>query len=199
MSEILQNLKKAMDELTAGKVLTSDVDDKVEAEAEAINADEIIFEQPVIDIKEHVTNLPNIRQKSIITEGMDIVGDVHLTDEDLEVFGKIKGNIVCNGGTVYLFKSHTGNITAQCVFLSHCASVTGDLEARDAIQIEKGCVLKGHIKTLGPVSIKGKLVGNITTQGDVYIGADSVINGDVSSKSIEISKGAKINGAIKIE
>ncbi len=186
MANTWANLKKAVNELKDGN-FSMTLDE---------NSIEVMNDVKIADSE--FNNLPVIRKKSLITEGMDIVGDIHLADTDIEIFGKIKGNIDCNGGSVYISSQCFGNTTAQCIFLNHNASVTGNLEARDVIQIDEGCVLKGDVKTLGSVSVKGSMVGNIETHGDIYLGANSVINGDITSTSIEITKGAKLNGTVKM-
>ena len=44
--------------------------------------------------------------------------------------------------------------------------------------------LKGDINSKGIVRIDGKVTGNVTIQGDLYLGDASVIKGDVSATNI---------------
>ena len=54
--------------------------------------------------------------------------------------------------------------------------------------------VKGDIKSKDTIRIDGKIEGNISVDGDVVLGRESVINGDIAAKNIII--GGKITGNI---
>jgi cytoskeletal protein CcmA (bactofilin family) len=55
----------------------------------------------------------------------------------------------------------------------------------------------GNVKGCGTVHVDGKIHGDLSTDGDVIIGKDGVVNGDVTAKKLVVS--GKINGKTKCE
>jgi len=55
----------------------------------------------------------------------------------------------------------------------------------------------GNVKGCGTVHVDGKIHGDLTTDGDVLIGKEGVVNGNVNAKKVVVS--GKINGNTKCE
>jgi cytoskeletal protein CcmA (bactofilin family) len=63
--------------------------------------------------------------------------------------------------------------------------------------IAAGTTLKGDISSSGDIRIDGTLHGNIQSTAKVVIGANGVVEGDISGQQADIM--GKINGTIKVK
>jgi cytoskeletal protein CcmA (bactofilin family) len=63
--------------------------------------------------------------------------------------------------------------------------------------IAAGTTLKGDISSNGDIRIDGTLQGNIQSTAKVVIGANGVVDGDISGQQADIM--GKINGTIKVK
>lgn len=63
--------------------------------------------------------------------------------------------------------------------------------------IAAGTTLKGDISSNGDIRIDGTLQGNIQSTAKVVIGANGVVEGDISGQQADIM--GKINGTIKVK
>jgi cytoskeletal protein CcmA (bactofilin family) len=55
----------------------------------------------------------------------------------------------------------------------------------------------GNVKGCGTVHVDGKIHGDLTTDGDVVIGKEGIVNGNVNAKKVVVS--GKINGSTRCE
>src|SRR5665811_967428 len=85
-----------------------------------------------------------------------------------------------------MFNSKSKSETAQVVVPSGSASLIGS-----------GTTLKGDITSSGDLRIDGTLVGNINCTSKVIIGANGVVEGDISGLTADIM--GKVNGTIKVK
>ena len=63
--------------------------------------------------------------------------------------------------------------------------------------ISAGTTLKGDISSNGDIRIDGTLQGNINSTAKVVIGANGVVEGDISGAQADIM--GKVNGTIKVK
>jgi cytoskeletal protein CcmA (bactofilin family) len=63
--------------------------------------------------------------------------------------------------------------------------------------IASGTTLKGDISSNGDIRIDGTLQGNIQSTAKVVIGANGVVEGDISGQQADIM--GKVNGTIKVK
>jgi cytoskeletal protein CcmA (bactofilin family) len=63
--------------------------------------------------------------------------------------------------------------------------------------ISNGTTLKGDITSSGDLRIDGTLVGNIICSAKVIIGANGVVEGDISGQQADIM--GKVSGTIKVK
>lgn len=63
--------------------------------------------------------------------------------------------------------------------------------------IAAGTTLKGDINSSGDIRIDGTLQGNIQSTAKVVIGANGIVDGDISGQQADIM--GKINGTIKVK
>jgi cytoskeletal protein CcmA (bactofilin family) len=76
-------------------------------------------------------------------------------------------------------------------------SVKGDGEIGGTLSISRGAHWEGEIKVHDAV-IAGRVTGAITVEGKLELGAQAVIRGRVSAKSLAIARGAVIEGDILV-
>src|SRR5687768_17337304 len=71
------------------------------------------------------------------------------------------------------------------------------VQATGASIIASGTTLKGDISSSGDIRIDGTLQGNIQSTAKVVIGANGVVEGDISGQQADIM--GRINGTIKVK
>jgi cytoskeletal protein CcmA (bactofilin family) len=71
---------------------------------------------------------------------------------------------------------------------------TAQSNTKSTTIITKGAFINGEIKVDCSLFIDGEIEGTIVSQGDITVGANGVIKGDVSAKNILIS--GRVNGTI---
>ena len=85
-----------------------------------------------------------------------------------------------------MFNSKSKSETAESVVPSGSATIIGS-----------GTSLKGDITSSGDLRIDGTLVGNIICSSKVIIGANGVVEGDISGQQADIM--GKVTGTIKVK
>jgi len=85
-----------------------------------------------------------------------------------------------------MFNSKTKSETAESAVPSGSASLIGS-----------GTSLKGDITSSGDLRIDGTLVGNINCTSKIIIGANGVVEGDISGQTADIM--GKVTGTIKVK
>ena len=71
------------------------------------------------------------------------------------------------------------------------------VQASGASIIAAGTTLKGDISSSGDIRIDGTLQGNIQSTAKVVIGANGVVDGDITGQQADIM--GKINGTIRVK
>jgi cytoskeletal protein CcmA (bactofilin family) len=79
--------------------------------------------------------------------------------------------------------------------LAVCGAIRGDGHVRGALNMAVRSEWEGEIRAERAV-IAGKIVGGLTVEEKLEIGASAVIRGRVSARSIAIAKGAVIDGEL---
>ncbi|HTW39096.1 MAG TPA: polymer-forming cytoskeletal protein [Steroidobacteraceae bacterium] len=79
--------------------------------------------------------------------------------------------------------------------LAVCGAIRGDGHVRGALNMALRSEWEGEIRAERAV-IAGKIVGGLTVEDKLEIGASAVIRGRVSARSIAIAKGAVIDGEL---
>jgi cytoskeletal protein CcmA (bactofilin family) len=75
-------------------------------------------------------------------------------------------------------------------------SFESSVPASGASILASGTSLKGDITSSGDIRIDGTLAGNITCTAKVVIGANGVVDGDISGQQADIM--GKVNGTIRV-
>jgi cytoskeletal protein CcmA (bactofilin family) len=85
-----------------------------------------------------------------------------------------------------MFNNKAKSETAETAVPSGSASLIGS-----------GTTLKGDISSNGDLRIDGTLIGNITSSSKIIIGANGVVEGDISGQQADIM--GKVTGTIKVK
>jgi cytoskeletal protein CcmA (bactofilin family) len=78
-----------------------------------------------------------------------------------------------------------------------CGSLRGDGDIGSTLSIAKGALWEGTVKAADAV-VAGNLTGTLTVEGKLEVGAQAVIRGRISAKSLAIARGAVIEGDILV-
>lgn len=129
-------------------------------------------------------------EKSIITEGMTINGDI-ASRGSMDVLGSIIGNIDVLGkldvsGTIQ------GNSKAAEIYAEN-AKIVGEVHSLGSVKIGQSTVIIGDITATSAV-IAGAIKGDIDVKGPVILDTSAIVMGNIKSKSVQINNGAVVEG-----
>ena len=129
-------------------------------------------------------------EKSMITEGMTITGDI-ISKGSLEIFGTITGNIDILGkldvtGVV------NGNSKAAEIY-AESAKIVGEVNSLGSVKVGQSSVIIGNIMATSAV-IAGAVKGDIDVKGPVILDTSAIVMGNIKSKSVQINNGAVVEG-----
>ena len=130
--------------------------------------------------------------KSIIQRDMVIHGSIE-TRSDIDVAGTVNGDI-SGEGCVSIYGYVSGNVSGKSVNIS-AKELNANITAKDKVTIDKDTTINGNI-TGGTITINGTVNGNLTATNDLMIMACSIITGDIEAPSMEVNRGAVINGKV---
>lgn len=181
-NEELNDLIDALPEDSEGypEELLEDYEDKTE-------------EEPVEDKKEVHSSEPtdfDDTEVTTITKSTVINGNLN-TNGSLEIMGTINGDVSCNG-KLSILGSVTGNCTAGDVYVG-AKRLTGSIMSTSAVKIGLGTVVVGDISATEG-TIAGAVKGDIDISGPIIVESSAVIKGNIKAQSIQIDKGAVIEG-----
>ncbi|MBQ0041979.1 MAG: polymer-forming cytoskeletal protein [Lachnospiraceae bacterium] len=129
-------------------------------------------------------------EKSMITEGMTINGDV-ISKGSLEVLGTITGNLDILG-KLDVSGSINGNSRASEIYAEN-AKIVGEVVSLGSVKIGQSTVIIGNVTATSAV-IAGAIKGDIDVKGPVILDTSAIVMGNIKSKSVQINNGAVIEG-----
>ena len=129
-------------------------------------------------------------EKSIITEGMTITGDI-ISKGSLEIFGTITGNIDILG-KLDVTGVINGNSKAAEIY-AESAKVVGEVNSLGSVKVGQSSVIIGNIVATSAV-IAGAVKGDIDVKGPVILDTSAIVMGNIKSKSVQINNGAVVEG-----
>lgn len=131
-------------------------------------------------------------EPTVVSMNTVIKGDV-ITKDPLTVYGEVTGSVQCDNYLSVSGKIH-GNTKGDKIVLNK-ASIEGDVLCNNDFFVGEGTDIVGNVSAQS-ANIHGSVQGSITVKDDVIIGPTAVVNGDITTESIEIKKGAFIKGQI---
>ena len=131
---------------------------------------------------------------TVISKGTVITGDIK-SDGDIEMYGTVTGSMNTSG-KVKINGKQMGDVQGSDVDLLECM-VRGNVNASEAVTVDSGSIVVGDIKC-GDLTFDGKLKGNVHVMGNVSCKGNAVIIGDVTSTTITVESGARLQGNLQI-
>ena len=115
---------------------------------------------------------------------------------DIEIAGEFKGDIKTEG-VVVLYSNIQGNVSAKSLKLSGCTMV-GDAVVKEDLIVTHGAAISGNI-TAREVQCAGQITGDMKVAECTNLDGTAQVNGNISTSSIAVVKGAVICGGIEIK
>jgi cytoskeletal protein CcmA (bactofilin family) len=145
--------------------------------------------QPVQQVKEDY--IPGL---TTIAKGTVIIGEIN-ADGDVELLGSVKGKIASKGDIKANGKV-IGDLVGRDIELVSCA-VQGNIIASGMVNVDGDSVVIGDVKGEN-FCLDGKIKGNVTVEKEAKFQPKAILAGNVTTASIAMSQGAKIQGEVNI-
>ena len=156
------------------------------AEKKAAEKAEKKIAEPVIEVKKAAV--------SYISAGTVLEGTMRAKG-DIEISGEFKGDIFTDG-SVILRSSINGNITAKNLTLYGCTLV-GDATIGNVVTVDKDSVVNGNVAAK-ELLCAGKVTGDLKLSEGATLENTAYINGNITTATISVAKGAILKGTIEI-
>lgn len=129
-----------------------------------------------------------------IAKGTVIIGEIN-ADGDVELLGSVKGKIASQGDIKANGKV-IGDLVGRDIDLVACA-VQGNIIASGMVTVDGNSVVIGDVKGEN-FCLDGKIKGNVTVEKEAKFQPQAILAGNVTTASIAMSQGAKIQGEVNI-
>jgi cytoskeletal protein CcmA (bactofilin family) len=129
-----------------------------------------------------------------IAKGTVIIGEIN-ADGDVELLGSVKGKIASQGDIKANGKV-IGDLIGRDIELIACA-VQGNINASGLVTVDGDSVVVGDVKGEN-FCLDGKIKGNVTVEKEAKFQPKAILAGNVTTASIAMSQGAKIQGEVNI-
>lgn len=139
-------------------------------------------------------NTSTQKEATIISESTVIDGSIS-SKENLVIKGSINGDV--SGENDIIISGHIEGDVKGGSTISLKGTVNGNITNGGKITISKDSQITGNANCT-TLFLDGKIIGNINASTSVIMGSNSVVKGNVSSKSISIEEGAKIKGSLNV-
>ena len=153
---------------------------------------EIKRDEPKIEIKKEIAIA---KKPSIISDGTVINGSIN-DGYDLEVQGKIMGDVMIQGQLTVNGGEIVGNVHAESVILNH-SKIKGNIECQSTLKATAKSYIIGMIITQ-EVILDSRCKGNVHTAGKLHLMKEASVEGDIEAKQIIVEEGALIDGNVKM-
>ncbi|MDD3169127.1 MAG: polymer-forming cytoskeletal protein [Eubacteriales bacterium] len=142
----------------------------------------------------HTQPKPSGGGLTTIAKGTVIIGEIN-ADGDVELLGSVKGKIASQGDIKANGKV-IGDLIGKDIELVACA-VQGNIIASGLITVDGDSVVVGDVKGEN-FCLDGKIKGNVTVEKEAKFQPKAILAGNVTTTSIAMSQGAKIQGEVNI-
>jgi cytoskeletal protein CcmA (bactofilin family) len=129
-----------------------------------------------------------------IAKGTVIIGEIN-ADGDVELLGSLKGKIASQGD-IRANGKVIGDLMGRDIELVACA-VQGNIIASGMVTVDGDSVVVGDVKGEN-FCLDGKIKGNVTVEKEAKFQPKAILAGNVTTASIAMSQGAKIQGEVNI-
>lgn len=129
-------------------------------------------------------------KKTIIADGTIIRGSLE-SDGMVDMDGTIIGDLSCKSHLAITGKVK-GGVRAEQISMNS-AKVQGNVNASNSLSVSAETQIAGNIEGRDAI-IEGYIKGNVTVIQDLTVCSDSVLVGDVTASSLEVQRGAVVDG-----
>jgi cytoskeletal protein CcmA (bactofilin family) len=129
-----------------------------------------------------------------IARGTVILGEIN-AEGDVELLGSVKGKIASQGN-IRANGKIIGDLAGRDISLIACA-VQGNITASGLVTVDEESVVVGDIKGEN-FCLDGRIKGNVTVEKEAAFQPKAILAGNVTTASIAMSQGAKIQGEVNI-
>jgi len=129
-----------------------------------------------------------------IARGTVIIGEINAVG-DVELLGSVKGKIASQGD-IRANGKIIGDLIGRNIELAACA-VQGNIIASGMVTVDGDSVVIGDVKGEN-FCLDGKIKGNVTAEKEAIFKPKAILAGNVTTASIAMSQGAKIQGEVNI-
>jgi cytoskeletal protein CcmA (bactofilin family) len=132
--------------------------------------------------------------KTTIARGTVIIGEIK-AEGDVELLGSVKGK-VSSQGDILVNGKVVGDLMGKDIELTACA-VQGNIIASGMVSVDGDSVVIGDVKGEN-FCLDGKIKGNVIVEKEAKFQPKAILSGNVTTASIAMSQGAKIQGEVNI-
>ena len=204
MAMLAQQQAQAQTEAAQGEEKQEEVqtEEKQEESQEEVQVQETqIKETPAQEAKPQTTFQRSFSQEpkeapglTTIAKGTVIIGEIN-AEGDVELLGSVKGK-VASQGDIKANGKVIGDLNGRDIALIACA-VQGNINASGLVNVDGDSVVVGDVRAEN-FCLDGKIKGNVTVEKEAKFQAKAILAGNVTTASIAMSQGAKIQGEVNI-
>lgn len=136
-----------------------------------------------------------VLRPTVVSKGTEIQGNLDAKN-DIEVRGKVVGNVITEGHLLVDGGEIIGNVNARSIVISE-SRILGNVTSESSIDMDARSTIDGDIKGEN-VSIDGKCKGDIYADGLLHMMINSQSTGDLFVGKLQIDEGAKVDGRINM-
>ncbi|MCR4926029.1 MAG: polymer-forming cytoskeletal protein [Clostridiales bacterium] len=133
-------------------------------------------------------------KKTIIADGTIIRGSLE-SDGMVDMDGTIIGDLACKSHLSVTGKIK-GGVKAEQIAMNN-AKVQGNISAVNSLSVSSETQIAGNVEVRDAI-IEGYIKGNVAVVQDLTVCSDSVLMGDITVGSIEVQRGAVIDGKVSM-
>lgn len=169
--------------------------EKVEEKTRGGLTDNAVAKETVVTTAANAEAAPAVAaERTYIGRGTVIEGNIK-AEGDVELLGELKGDIESDG-KVTLHTSVTGNVRAKSLTFVG-GELTGDIFTGGSFVLGRDSVVNGNIQA-NDVTCAGSINGNIDIKDTLMLEETAVINGDIKTGFLSMSRGAVVRGKVEM-
>lgn len=169
--------------------------EKVEEKTRGGLTDNAVAKETVVTAAANAEAAPAVAaERTYIGRGTVIEGNIK-AEGDVELLGELKGDIESDG-KVTLHTSVTGNVRAKSLTFVG-GELTGDIFTGGSFVLGRDSVVNGNIQA-NDVTCAGSINGNIDIKDTLMLEETAVINGDIKTGFLSMSRGAVVRGKVEM-
>lgn len=150
--------------------------------------------QPQVTVSKQADAFKEPPGVTTIARGTVIIGEIN-AEGDVELLGSVKGKVASHGD-IRANGKVVGDLIGNDIDLVSCA-VQGNIIASGSVTVDENSVVIGDVKGEN-FCLDGRIKGNVTVSNEAKFQPKAILAGNVTTSSIAMSQGAKIQGEVNI-